>query len=60
MLPGELWSSDEDYLWYSTGSSAFYTDLKNGLLGEGTLQARYIRGASGGKLDIHADGFPLG
>lgn len=49
LLPKELWAKDEDYLWYSTGSSAFYTDLKNGLLGEGTLQARYIRGASGGK-----------
>ena len=49
LLPKELWAKDEDYLWYSTGSSAFYTDLKNGRLGEGTLQARYIHGASGGK-----------
>ena len=31
-LPDELWGKDEDYLWYSTS-------------GEGTLQARYIRGA---------------
>lgn len=45
MLPGELWGRDEDYLWYSTGGSAFFTDLKQGFLGEGTLQARYIRGA---------------
>ena len=45
LLPGELWGRDEDYLWYSTGSSAFFTDLENGFLGEGTLQARYIRGA---------------
>src|SRR5437879_7376990 len=49
MLPGELWGRDEDYLWYSTGSAAFYTDLASGFLGEATLQARYIRGASGNK-----------
>jgi hypothetical protein len=49
LLPKELWAKDEDYLWYSTGGSSFYTDLKNGFLGEGTLQARYIRGATGGK-----------
>ncbi|SVD41916.1 uncharacterized protein METZ01_LOCUS394770, partial [marine metagenome] len=49
LLPAELWAKDEDYLWYSTGNSAFYTDLKNGDLGEGTLHARYIRGATGGK-----------
>ena len=49
LLPAELWAKDEDYLWYSTGNSAFYTDLKNGYLGEGTLHSRYIRGATGGK-----------
>src|SRR5207248_4251872 len=36
---------DEDYLWYSTGDAANHTDLEAGVLGEGTLQARYIRGA---------------
>ena len=40
-----MWGKGEDYLWYSTGASACYTDLKAGHLGEGTLQARYIRGA---------------
>ncbi len=30
---------------YSTGDMANHTDLASGLLGEGTLQARYIRGA---------------
>jgi hypothetical protein len=45
MLPAELWGKDEDYLWYSTGASAYFTDLEKGFLGEGTLQARYIRGA---------------
>jgi hypothetical protein len=45
MLPGEMWGRDEDYLWYSTGGAACFTDLKAGVLGEGTLQARYIRGA---------------
>ncbi len=45
LLPKELWGKDEDYLWYSTGGAAYFTDLKAGFLGEGTLQARYIRGA---------------
>lgn len=45
MLTSDLWGKDETYLWYSTGSAAFYTDLREGFLGEGTLQARYIRGA---------------
>jgi hypothetical protein len=49
LLPPELWAKDEDYLWYSTGGAANYTDLTAGVLGEGTLQARYLRGASGGK-----------
>ncbi|WP_254513062.1 hypothetical protein [Anatilimnocola floriformis] len=44
LLPAELWGKDESYLWYSTGAAACYTDLKEGYLGEGTLQARYIRG----------------
>jgi len=45
LLPSELWGKDEDYLWYSTGDAANHTDLASGVLGEGTLQARYIRGA---------------
>ncbi len=45
LLPGELWGRDEDYLWYSTGGAANFTDLAAGVLGEATLQARYIRGA---------------
>jgi hypothetical protein len=44
-LPKELWGQSEDYLWYSTGDAAYFTDLDKGVLGEGTLQARYIRGA---------------
>ena len=43
-LPGELWGKGEDYLWYSTGGSPA-TDIAAGVFGEGTLQARYIRGA---------------
>jgi hypothetical protein len=49
LLPPELWGRGEDYLWYSTGGAACFTDLKEGILGEGTLQARYIRGAFGDK-----------
>jgi hypothetical protein len=45
LLPAELWGRDETYLWYSTGGLANYTDLKNQVLGDATLQARYIRGA---------------
>jgi len=45
LLPSALWGKDEDYLWYSTGGAACFTDLAEGILGEGTLQARYIRGA---------------
>ena len=44
MLPAETWGRGEDYLWYSTGGAAYYTDLSKRFLGEGTLQARYIRG----------------
>jgi len=49
LLPAELWARGEDYAWYSTGASACYTDLANGWLGEGTLQARYLAGALGGR-----------
>ncbi|NND98544.1 MAG: hypothetical protein HKN47_14585, partial [Pirellulaceae bacterium] len=45
LLPAAQWGKDEDYLWYSTGSAANYTDLANGDFGDATLQARYIRGA---------------
>ncbi|HUF60795.1 MAG TPA: hypothetical protein VMN36_01860 [Verrucomicrobiales bacterium] len=45
LLPDSLWGRDETYLWYSTGGAANFTDLKNGFLGDATLQARYIRGA---------------
>lgn len=45
LLPAELWGRDETYLWYSTGGSANFTDLKKGFLGDATLQARYLRGA---------------
>jgi acetyl esterase/lipase len=45
MVPSNLWGRDETYLWYSLGASGCYTDLANGYLGEGTLQARYIRGS---------------
>jgi hypothetical protein len=49
LLPADLWGQGEDYAWYSTGASAYFTDLESGFLGEGTLQARYIRGALGDK-----------
>ena len=44
-LPSQLWGRDEDYLWYSTGDLANSSNLASGVLGEATLQARYIRGA---------------
>ena len=45
LLPAELWGRDEDYLWYSTGDSAHFSDLSQRFLGDATLQARFIRGA---------------
>ncbi len=45
LLPAEHWGRDESYLWYSTGDAANRTDLQNRVLGDGTLQARYVRGA---------------
>jgi hypothetical protein len=45
LLPSDQWGKDETYLWYSTGAAAYFTDLEQRFLGEGTLQARYIRGA---------------
>jgi hypothetical protein len=45
LLPPELWGRNEDYLWYSLGNVGQFTDLNEEYLGEGTLQARYIRGA---------------
>lgn len=47
LLPADLWARDETYAWYSTGDQANRTDLRQGVLGEATLQARYLRGASG-------------
>jgi hypothetical protein len=49
LLPADLWSKDESYLWYSTGGAANFSDLKNGVPGDATLQARFVRGASGDK-----------
>jgi hypothetical protein len=48
-LPANMWAPHEDYTWYSTGGAANFTKLKKGVLGEGTLQARYIRGAMRGR-----------
>lgn len=45
LLPKERWGRDEDYAWYSTGDAASSTDFEKGHFGEGTLQARYLRGA---------------
>ncbi len=45
LLPTESWGKDESYLWYSTGGVTNGSDLKNRVIGEATLQARYVRGA---------------
>ncbi len=45
LLPAEMWGRGEDYLWYSSGAAAHFSDIPEGLLGEITLQARYVRGA---------------
>jgi hypothetical protein len=45
LLPTSLWGKDEDYTWYSMGASGCYSDIAGHYLGEGSLQARYIRGS---------------
>lgn len=45
LLPDEFWAQGETYAWYSTGDGANRTHLRAGILGEATLQARYLRGA---------------
>ena len=45
LLPAEMWGRDEDYLWYSSGAAAHYSDLPGKFAGDVTLQMRYIRGA---------------
>ena len=48
-LPAELWSKDEDYIWYCVGGVPKPTGLSEGILGDGTLPMRYIRGAGDDK-----------
>jgi hypothetical protein len=45
LLPTSLWGKGEDYTWYSMGASGCYSDIAGRYLGEGSLQARYIRGS---------------
>lgn len=45
LLPTSLWGKGEDYTWYSMGASGCYSDIAGHYLGEGSLQARYIRGS---------------
>lgn len=49
LLPPEMWATDEDYTWYSMGSAGHYTDLEKEYYGEGTLQSRFLRGATNDK-----------
>ncbi|MBK9166624.1 MAG: hypothetical protein IPM24_04075 [Bryobacterales bacterium] len=49
LLPAELWARDEDYLWYCVGGVRKPTGLAKGILGDGTLAMRYIRGAADDK-----------
>ncbi|MFT5470315.1 MAG: hypothetical protein ACI8UO_005443 [Verrucomicrobiales bacterium] len=45
LLPADLWGANEDYAWYSMGGAGHYSDLEKEYYGEGTLQARFLRGA---------------
>jgi hypothetical protein len=49
LLPAALWSKGEDYIWYCVGGVRKPTGLAKGILGDGTLAMRYIRGAGDDK-----------
>ena len=49
LLPAEMWSKGEDYVWYCVGGVPKPTGVKKGVLGDGTLAMRYIRGAADDK-----------
>ena len=48
-LPADMWSKGEDYIWYCVGGVPKPTGVDKGILGDGTLPMRYIRGASDDK-----------
>ena len=49
LLPAEMWSRGEDYIWYCVGGVPKPTGVEKGVLGDGTLAMRYIRGAADDK-----------
>jgi hypothetical protein len=49
LLPANMWSKGEDYIWYCVGGVRKPTGLNKGILGDGTLAMRYIRGAGDDK-----------
>jgi hypothetical protein len=49
LLPAPMWSKGEDYIWYCVGGVPKPTGLDKGILGDGTLAMRYIRGAGDDK-----------
>ena len=49
LLPASMWSTGEDYIWYCVGGVRKPTGLAKGILGDGTLAMRYIRGAGDDK-----------
>ena len=48
-LPADMWAQGEDYIWYCVGGVPKPTGVDKGILGDGTLPMRYIRGASDDK-----------
>ena len=48
-LPADMWAKGEDYIWYCVGGVRKPTGVGKGILGDGTLPMRYIRGASDDK-----------
>ncbi len=49
LLPPELWARDEDYIWYSQGSSKGTSAIEHGYLADMGLPARFIHAAGEGK-----------
>ncbi|HCL31644.1 MAG TPA: hypothetical protein DIC52_24845, partial [Candidatus Latescibacteria bacterium] len=49
LLPADLWSRDESYLWYSQGSQKGVTYFDHGWLADMGLPARFLHAAAAGR-----------
>ena len=49
LLPDEMWSRDEDYIWYSQGGNKGASSIRHGYLADMGLPARYTYAAGEGR-----------